>query len=182
MIEHYLWVNKLEPFCLTIAVGANLSSVERAFQIIPQTQKLTLVSEYWETFGKDDEQGCGCVQINTIGSAVVTFESNGWAGVATYDNPSILSQINCPTYVSIYTSINADMSFVYAKDGILIRQFDPLLYDAEGALSEEATFTWGLAEPTASAFCLAEKLTGIVVTKEWLLGQRHPTYKTLFQH
>ena len=177
-MEKYEWTGELEAFCLTIAVGAQRAAVERAFRIIPESRTLTTVAQFWEIFGHDAQGGSDVVQIDPFGGSIIAFEGNGWTGADHYDVKTY-SLLTCPVYVSIFRNINASMSFVLARDGQLVRQFDPLLYEAHGAIAEEAAYAWGLEHPIPSAFDLAEKLTGVSVARDWLLGQAHPTYRTL---
>ena len=175
LIEKYNWTDELEPFCITIAVGAELALVETAFKIIPETRKLTTAAEYSD-FAGDMSEGNDVVQINTLSNSVVVIENNGWTGCDL--DHSIIKSIGCPVFVSVFRNINSVMQFTYAKNGVLVRQFDPLLYDAEGAIPEEASYSWNLEHPIVSAFALAETLTGIEMTRAWLLDQAHPTYRT----
>ena len=180
MTGKYRWIDAeaLDAFCLTIAVGAQLTAVESAFKIVPESRKLTTVAQYWDTFGKDSEGGNDAVQINTLGRSIIAFENNGWTGSDDYGQ-KLYIKIGCPVYVSIFKNINSVMRFLYASNGALVRAFDPLLYEPEGAIPEEGAFMWGLDHPLRSSFALAEKLTGIEITRDWLLGQAHPTYRTL---
>jgi hypothetical protein len=78
----------------------------------------------------------------------------------------------------VYSSVNADARFVHARGGIVIRVFDPLLYEPEGALAEEAGLPFG--EPgrsRAAALALVERLTGVQLRRDWLLDIHHPTYR-----
>ena len=177
MIEKYKWTDELEPFCISIAFGAKREAVETAFRIVPDSRKLTKVAELWD-FAGPESQGNDVVQIDALANGIIAFENNGWTGE---DNDGIvIKAIGCPAFVSIFRNVNAVMSFVYAKDGIVVRRFDPLLYEAEGALPEEKLYAWNLEHPTVSAFALAETLTGIEITQAWMLDQPHPTYRTLF--
>ena len=175
-LEKYSWTEELDAFCLTIAVGARTASVENAFDIVPDSRKLTMVDEHAQFVGLGSA-GNAIVQINTLDNAVVAFETNGWTGVDDYDQKTF-SRIACPQYVSIFRNINAAMSFLFARNGQLVRRFDPLFYEADDALPEEREYAWGLEHPLLSAFALAETLTGVVITRDWLLGQAHPTYRT----
>jgi hypothetical protein len=179
MPHHYNWLNheSLTAFCLTIAVGAALPDVEQAFQIVPSTRQDTRISEYWDTFGKDSAGGNDVVQLNSLHHSVIAVENNGWTGADDHD-AKLFAHITASAYVSIYSSVNGNMRFVYARNGTLVRAFDPLLYNADGALAEEQRFAWGTPAPLQSAFGLAEVLTGVVITEAWLLGQAHPTHRT----
>jgi len=78
---------------------------------------------------------------------------------------------------NVYWNVNAVMSFGWAVDGRLVRQFDPLLYDSEGALPEERDLPFGRpGAPQAAALALLERLTGTRVDRDWLLERARPAY------
>ena len=71
----------------------------------------------------------------------------------------------------IYRGVNADMQFIWARNGQIVRSFDPLLYEIRGVgdvLSEEEGLAFGLGSPTASSFALLERLTEVTLTQEFL--------------
>ncbi len=76
--------------------------------------------------------------------------------------------------ITVFWNVNAVMRFVLAHDGQVRRSFDPLLPgDSEGVpLPEEAGLPFG--EPAAmlraAALVLAERLSGVRVTEDWILG------------
>ena len=80
------------------------------------------------------------------------------------------------TALSVFWNVNANMQFALARNGSLIRQFDPLLYDAADALPEESEFEWGTRRPRASALALMERMSGVQIDREWLLTPARPTY------
>ena len=75
---------------------------------------------------------------------------------------------------ALYSSVNADMRFVFAEDGVVKTAFDPLLpeVDWEGsdpraldALVDDLPF--GEESPGAAGLALAERVTGLRVTRSW---------------
>lgn len=79
--------------------------------------------------------------------------------------------------VVIYRNVNAVSSFAYAKNGTVIREFDPLIFhDGQiGApLPQEAGIPFGNQSgdlhPMRNAFTLMERLTGIRLTEQDLLN------------
>lgn len=80
------------------------------------------------------------------------------------------------TALSVFWNVNANMQFGLARNGSLVRLFDPLLYDAGDALPEESEFGWGTGQPRASALGLMERLSGVRIDREWLLAPARPTY------
>jgi hypothetical protein len=71
--------------------------------------------------------------------------------------------------------LNLDSRFGCARDGVLVRVFDPVLGTSEvgDPLPEEAGAADG--QPIHAPLALAEALTGVRVTAAWLLGQARPT-------
>ncbi|MGN6378998.1 MAG: DUF6461 domain-containing protein [Gaiellales bacterium] len=174
----YRWAEHdgvLDAYCVSVSLGVSEDEAADAFAVHPATRRLATYAEqaglsapYPDGYGNDT------VQIDALDGAVVCVESNGWAGV---DDARAcrLSAGGCS--VAAYRSVNADMQFVFARRGEIIRSFDPLLYDSSGALAEEAGLPFGHpGSPTAAAFALIERLTGAGLTREWLIDQAHPTY------
>jgi hypothetical protein len=64
----------------------------------------------------------------------------------------------------IYASVNADMSFQWAVDGVIALSFEPLLYPemswAGERLPEEEGLPSGLPQALSSAFACAESHAG----------------------
>ena len=79
----------------------------------------------------------------------------------------------------IYRSVNADMQFIWVRDGEIVRSFDPLLIEIPGVgdvLAEEHGLRFGLGSPTGSSFTLLERLTGVSLTQE-LLDDRNDRWQ-----
>ena len=79
----------------------------------------------------------------------VAFEENGWQAV----HPRVAEALSAGTLMAaLYWSVNADMTFVWAVDGEIVRHFDPLLgYDLgrrpkdEEPLPQEEGLPFGLS-------------------------------------
>ena len=123
---------------------------------------------------EDYAWGSVAVQVDTIGDWTVLVEPNGW--VTSYgDSLSRLSEGGRAG--NVFWNVNANMSFGWAVDGALVRQFDPLLYDADGALPEEADLPYGHpGRATGAALTLLTRLTGVIIDPSWLLDQARPTF------
>lgn len=82
--------------------------------------------------------------------------------------------------VSVFRNVNAVMEFVLARDGEMVRAFDPLIFDDEEGdpLPEEEGLPFGSddADPHAMALELARRLTGVAMDRAWLLETAHPTW------
>ena len=145
--------------------------VGKAYGIDPKTQTLATVDEMWAL--APTQHGNDIVQLAPLANAVVAYEANGFTGI----DEAVIAKISAPVSVSIFRNITAVMHFTLAKRGKIVRQFDPLMYDDGGLpLPEEAGMGFGLDYPVASAFALAQRLTAIEISKDWLLETRRPTF------
>lgn len=109
------------------------------------------------------------VEATTLDGWAVIVEPIGYQ--ATLVEP--LARLSEDTRVGVvYWNVNADMAFMWTVHGILIRHFDPLLFENEnwapGPLPEEKGLAFGLPHPRASAMALLERLTGVHLTREFL--------------
>jgi hypothetical protein len=102
----------------------------------------------------------------SLGAWTLAVEEIGWQGVT----PEVVAPLSVGSeLVSYYWSADADMRFVRAVDGEVVRDFDPLLYGAEAwsrgvPLPEEAGLPFGeIGEIDDAAFALLERLTGLPV-------------------
>jgi Family of unknown function (DUF6461) len=176
MLEKYEWTKTetFDAYCVSIILGAEITSVESAFGIEPDTLTLAKANEMWD-IAEPDSGGNDVVQIGMLENAIITYENNGWTGV----DHDVIRRIAAPVYVSMYRNANAVMTFIYAKDGKIIRQFDAVLYDPSQAIAEELelNFLDSDSNQDALSFALAEKLTGIAIEGTWLLEQQRATYR-----
>ena len=131
----------------------------------------------------ESDFGNDLVQISSIGRAVVTFEPNGWHGVG-HELAAALSRSG--RYAAYFWNVNALMQFVFAEAGEIKRDFDPLLYDNDGAREKALPEEMDLPFPTSGAgpltpgrasLALVERLTGIEISRQWLLDEPHATYR-----
>jgi hypothetical protein len=178
-LERYRWVGRdedLDAHCVTVIPGGDPVSVAAAFAVETDSRRDATFAEQWDMSTPYPEgAGNDTVQIDVLGGAVVCLESNGWAGT---DVPRAEALSHTGVYVSTYTNVNALMQLVVARAGAIVRIFDPLLYDPEGAMAEEVGLPFG--EPglcSAAAFVLLERVTGVELTRSWLLETPHPAYR-----
>ena len=80
-----------------------------------------------------------------------------------------------------FWNVNSVMRFVFAEGGVIRRDFNPLLYDPNGSPSEESGLPFpsgddGTLVPGRASLALIERLTGVEITRAWLLEPRHATY------
>ena len=174
----YLWLAEgpqPDAYCATAIEGAWVDRVVEVFACDRATRRDATFAEQAEmSLPYPEGWGNDTVQIDQIDGYVLCVENNGWAGT---EEPRPQQLSTGGLYVSVYRNVNAVMQVVVARDGAVQRVFDPLLYDADGALPEEEGLPFG--EPllaAAAMWALLERLTGLRVTRDWLLDQPHPAY------
>ncbi len=118
--------------------------------------------------------GSVLAQTDSLDGWAVLIEPNGW----TASTPETIARLSeWGEALNVFWNVNAVMSFSYARNGTLVRQFDPLLYDDGGKpLPEEADLPWGTDEPRASSLALMERLSGAHIERDWLLERSRPTF------
>lgn len=145
----------------------------RPTRMLPEPMSVAAAGdEFLRTFGRRSL----IVQTDQLDGWTVLIEPVGWAGAT----PEVLDRLSADgRAVNVFWNVNAVMRFGFARRGATVREFDPLLYDDPGgALPEERDLPFG--DPggaLAAAFVLAERLTGVRIEREWLLGRRRPTYE-----
>jgi hypothetical protein len=112
------------------------------------------------------------VQIGVLDGWTVLVEPNGY--ICTQD--AVLASLSTAgRAVMVFWNVNLDSRFGYAREGVLVRVFDPVLGTSEvgDPLPEEATPVD--EQPIPAALALAEAVTGVQVTGPWLLDEARPT-------
>ncbi|MEA2675378.1 MAG: hypothetical protein QOI92_2570 [Chloroflexota bacterium] len=178
-LEAYRWMEPSgmpDAYCVSVAIGAGVADVVAAFACDLGSRCLATFDQQWDLATPYPEGGGNdTVSIDEVPGAVICAELNGWAGVSD-ERASLLSRRG--RYVSVYRNVNAVMQVLFADAGDVVRSFDPLLYDPEGAISEEQGLPFGHpGSPGMAQFVLMERLTGVRLTREWLLDTPHPTYR-----
>ncbi|MEA2631369.1 MAG: hypothetical protein QOE66_1588 [Chloroflexota bacterium] len=141
-----------------------------------QLPGLMTVAEALEAEGDlvDFAWGSVLVQTDSIDGWAALIEPNGWAA----SMPEALVRLAAfGEAVNVFWNVNAVMSFSLARDGALVRTFDPLLYDdTDGPLPDETELPWGVDLPRASALALVERLTHVRIDAAWLLERPRETF------
>jgi hypothetical protein len=166
----------VDAVCITVVPTTDVEAVAAVYGCDPGSRReatlaeqLAMATPYPDGFGNDS------VQLDRLGDAVVAVEANGWAGT---EDPRPAELSHGGAYVAAFKNVNADMQVVVARDGRVVRRFDALLYDPEGALPEEAGLPFG--EPGlagAAMLALVERPTGVRLTREWVVDAPHPAFR-----
>lgn len=175
--EEHDWADEVMAVTLTFVRGLNLRQIAELLGFDPSSERTTM-------FGDADEQ----TDHGTGSYAVQVAEADGWAVVVEPNGyltslPGTVAALSVGgSAISVYWNVNALMRFTVARDGVVVRSFDPLLFDLgpEGEpLPEERGLTFGVdATVRQSALELAARLTGIRIDQPWLLATPRPTWTT----
>jgi hypothetical protein len=180
----YDWVEVWQTLGCCISVVEELTAEEALRRVVTRpftSMERPAVVRQWAEANDLPDYGTS-VEATTLDGWAVTVEPIGYQ--ATLTEPLAGLTPNTRAGV-VYWSVNADMSFSWAIGGIIVRHFDPLLFEnqnwAPGPLPEEDGLDFGLPHPRASAMALLERLTGVHLTREflddrdgWLAVGHHP--------
>jgi hypothetical protein len=158
------WIEKLEAYCFTAVVGVAPDEAIRRLGGDPATMDRRTFDEcFWPAVGPQ------WVQVGRVGAGVLVAEHNGWRAEEAVEELSVGARLAC-----FVRDVNAVMRFLYAVDGAVLAEFDPLVDGAPAALGPALDgLPFGLFAAETSALALIDRLTGVVVTPDWL-GARQP--------
>ena len=162
----YGWVEGLEAYCFTAVVGLDLNEAIRRLggdPSLPVAQR-TFSECFWPA------EGMQWAQVGVLDGALLVAEHNGWRAEEVVESLSRGARLAC-----FFRNVHAIMHFVYAVDGKILAEFDPLLErnartgddprSIDGALQG---LPFGLFAAEPSAMALLERLTGVRIASTWL--------------
>jgi hypothetical protein len=172
--RQYAWVEddeELSAACFTAVTGVGVEEVVRRFGADPTAERTATFAEAFNAL-----TGRAPLLYDELDGDVLVAENNGWQG----SRPEVLEGVSRGgRAASVYWSVNADMAFVYAVDGVVVAWFDPLLVEHEWTGSDpdsvrrQATdLPFGLHGPRSASLALVERLIGAHLEQSWL-GQPH---------
>jgi Family of unknown function (DUF6461) len=161
----YDWLDGLEAFCFTAVVGLDRDETVRRLGGDPQASQVRTFDEcFWAADGPQ------WAQVAAVDTGVLVAEHNGWRGEEAVVALSRGARLAC-----FFRNVQAVMHFVYAVDGAVVAEFDPLLQarptdeTARQAIAAELSgLRFGLFAAEPSALSLLERLTGVQVRPTWL--------------
>jgi hypothetical protein len=171
-VEDYDWVDHLPE--LTLALIDFAGGPEDLFAEVSRSARdLGPQEDMWQADADDLEP----MLVGRIGPWLTLLAYNGFL----LSVPEVAADVSrVGRVVVIHQSVNADMAFVLAEGGEVLRHFDPLL-DGPGEgdgdpLPEEAGLPFGDAGAPIwpTAFVLLERVTGQRITQEWLTDDDRP--------
>jgi len=166
----YAWAEGRDAFCVSFVEAMSPEAVLEKMAGGCGTGIVT-VAEARERASDQTELDYGsAIEAGMVGGWVVTVEANGYQGTL----PEVVRAISKGSRaIVVFCNIHAHTRFLYAVDGVVVRSFDPLLYDDptpwDGPpLPEESGLDFGSGHPMASAFACAERLTRVRLTSDLL--------------
>lgn len=180
-VSAYAWVGQhqelLEALSVTMVQPAGAGVVSRLEPKWEWPTRLTIAEALAASLTVDDYAwGSLFAQVDEIAGWTAIIEPNGWAA----STPEMLAGLSADgAAMNVVWNVNALMGASVARNGVVIRQFDPLLYDASAQpLVEEAGLPFG--EPgaplRAASLAFLERLTGVRLSEQWLLGRSRQTF------
>ncbi len=179
LLQRYGWAENEDPLVEAVSItlvqpadGSALAALRPRREI---TAQLTVGQALAEAFALEDfAWGSVLAQSDRLGDWDVIIEPCGWAASV----PETLARLSAGgSAINVFWNVNAVITFSLARAGALVRTFDALLYDeAADALPEEQGLRWGVDAPRASALAVMERLTGVPVEREWLLGRARRSF------
>lgn len=171
-----------QAYCLTLARGLTPAEFLARISARPEQARTGVDALFEPSMGMDEQLG----DVRFIGVTTVTGEGADWAlGIEVNGFLGVTEEVIVPlsagtAVVSHYRNVNALDHFYWIEDRDIRLDFEPLFAsDRRGSASDavmdamrEAGFDLlddgETEEPTAAAFALAERLTGVRVTAELL--------------
>ncbi len=179
LLRRYAWAENGDPLVEAVSItlvqpadGSALAALRPRREI---SARLTVGQALAEAFALDDfAWGSVLAQSDQLGDWDVIIEPCGWAASV----PETLAHLSAGgTAINVFWNVNAVITFSLARTGALVRTFDALLYDdGADALPEEKGLRWGVDAPRASALALMERLTGMPVERDWLVGRARRSF------
>jgi hypothetical protein len=177
VMERYGWASLAQPMCVSLVRDRSpeevLAGLAREMTVEIGPGPFDVAMQWVQA--QDYQDLASLAWAVPVGNWTLAVEENGWQAVT----PSVARALSADTrLVAYYWSVNADMTFLLAEDGNIVRQFDPLLGYDDGVarhgtpLPEEEGLPFGLAGARQAAFALIERLTGVSVQPDMATPDR----------
>ena len=162
----YAWAEALEAYCFTAVIGLDLDEAIRRLGGDPARAdgQRTFEECFWPADGPQ------WAQVGAVDGGLLVAEHNGWRAEEEAETLSRGGRLAC-----FFRNVHAIMHFVYAVDGRILAEFDPLLDVGPRAGDDPHSIDpalqglpFGLFGAEWSALTLVERLTGVRIDPDWL--------------
>ena len=175
----YWWAEEVVAVTVTWVNGLDLRQVGDLLGFVWPSERLATFSEAEGQLDYDTE--VYAIQVAEVGDWLVMVEPNGYLS----SRPQTVEPLSRGgTAVSVFWNVNAVMSVAVARGGKLVREFDPLLFDAASSPGRgdrppaelDLAFGQDGSDPRALALEFAARLTGAGMEPAWLLEGTRRTW------
>src|SRR5262245_35153326 len=176
IVSRYMWVEESywQAACVTFVRGASVDEVLDRLGGDSDVAEWMTLGEAVDSSASSDyaDDDCQIILADTIGEWVVAVEENGFQATI----PEVAKKVSTGAQmVSVFWNVNSDTQFTYAVNGQVITVFD-LFYpetrsgsDPDSLLELMSKLRFKSEEQAlASAFALAELITGVRFEQDWL--------------
>ena len=123
----YAWAEGRDAFCVSLVEATSSEAVLRKMMVDGSATGFVSVANAraWASrqIGQDDGS---VIEAGIVGRWVVTVEANGYQATL----PAAVHRISVGSRaVVVFRNVHGHTRFLYAVDGVMVRSFDPLLYD-----------------------------------------------------
>jgi hypothetical protein len=164
----YGWVEALEAYCFTVIVGPRLHIDDTVRRLGGDPDRTEGPRTFEECFWP--AEGPQWAQVGPVPGGLLVAEHNGWRAEEVVEPLSQGARLVC-----FFRNVHAITHFVYAVDGRILAEFDPLLdhQPASGADpgvidAARRDLPFGLFSAEQSALALLERLTAVRIDPDWL--------------
>ena len=160
------WVDGLEAYCFTAVLGLEADEAIRRLggTSASPAEARTFAECFWTADGPQ------WVQVGLVDGGLLVAEHNGWRAEEMVESLSRGARVAC-----FFRNVTAVMRFVYAVDGRIYAEFDPLLEPCARSGTDPHCLdpmlhglSFGLFGAEPSALDLLARLTGVRVARTWL--------------
>ena len=173
-MSRYAWAERVDAVTIAYVRGLDLREVGDVYRVDWSTERQATFDDAWDGVSlESDEQA---IQLEERDGWVVVVEPVGFLST----DDAVLTELSRGgEAVCVFWNVNAKYQFSVAREGVLVRSLDPFIQDWEPTgdpLPQEAGLEFGGEGETAElSLELAERVTGVHLTEEWVLETPHRT-------
>lgn len=176
--NNYAWGDEIQAVTIALLEGDRLALALDVLRADPASERVVTFRQAEAQHEYDAARMP--VQAEVLDGWTLLLEPTGfWASLP--ENARRLSGAAKGRFVSLYWNVNAVMRFLYAVNGTVERDFDPLVPDFGphgDPLPEETGLPFGLQDedPQAAGIALIGRLTGVRLDLAIILETPRPTW------
>lgn len=180
-LDRYRWVDERPDLFDAVSITLARPASEALIEVLAPRRQMPVPLIYADALDaafalEDFAAGSVLAQLDELQGWTTIIEPCGWAA----SMPDVVERLSVDgVAVNVFWNVNANMSTSLARDGALVRQFDPLLYHpGDRPLPEELGLNFGDPSGRLRRSCLAflARCTGVEIDEGWLLETPRRTF------